>query len=53
MQLLYQIWQNDYVGNEDTATVLISRLRDKLKSAAQGSFIQTLRGVGYKFCLYE
>ncbi|WP_371372652.1 response regulator transcription factor [Sporomusa aerivorans] len=53
-QLLYQIWQNDYVGNEDTVTVLISRLRDKLKSdAAQGSFIQTLRGVGYKFCLYE
>lgn len=53
-QLLYQIWQNDYVGNEDTVTVLISRLRDKLKhDAVQGSFIQTLRGVGYKFCLYE
>jgi two-component system response regulator VicR len=30
-QLLYQIWQNDYVGNEDTITVLISRLREKLK----------------------
>ncbi len=52
-QLLYQIWQNDYVGNEDTVTVLISRLREKIKrDNSQGSFIQTLRGVGYKFASY-
>lgn len=51
-QLLYQIWQSDYIGNEDTVTVLISRLRDKLKSSkSQSSFIQTLRGVGYKFAI--
>lgn len=52
-QLLYQIWQNDYVGNEDTITVLISRLRDKIKQtdSPQFSYIQTLRGVGYKFIL--
>jgi DNA-binding response OmpR family regulator len=49
-QLLYQIWQSDYMGNEDTVTVLISRLREKLKREnSQSSFIQTLRGVGYKF----
>lgn len=51
-QLLYQIWQNDYVGNEDTVTVLISRLREKIKRTdSQFSFIQTLRGVGYKFVI--
>ncbi len=51
-QLLYQIWQNDYIGNEDTVTVLISRLRDKIRgSKTQSSFIQTLRGVGYKFAI--
>ncbi|HWR42002.1 response regulator transcription factor [Sporomusa sp.] len=53
-QLLYQIWQNDYIGNEDTVTVLISRLREKIKREdSQVSFIQTLRGVGYKFAMYE
>ncbi|HWR06126.1 response regulator transcription factor [Sporomusa sp.] len=53
-QLLYQIWQNDYIGNEDTVTVLISRLREKIKrDDSPISFIQTLRGVGYKFALYE
>lgn len=51
-QLLYQIWQNDYVGNEETVTVLISRLREKIKRQdSQASFIQTLRGVGYKFVI--
>jgi DNA-binding response OmpR family regulator len=51
-QLLYQIWQSDYIGNEDTVTVLVSRLRDKLKrDKSQASFIQTLRGVGYKFII--
>lgn len=49
-QLLYQLWQSDYMGNEDTVTVLISRLRDKIKRGkSQSSPIQTLRGVGYKF----
>ena len=51
-QLLYQIWQSDYIGNEDTVTVLISRLREKIKrNNSPSSFIQTLRGVGYKFTI--
>lgn len=51
-QLLYQIWQTDYYGNDDAVTVLISRLRDKIEqSKSQPSFIRTLRGVGYKFVI--
>lgn len=49
-QLLYQIWQTDYYGNDDSVTVLISRLREKVEqNKSQHSFIKTLRGVGYKF----
>jgi Response regulators consisting of a CheY-like receiver domain and a winged-helix DNA-binding domain len=51
-QLLYQIWQTDYYGNDDAVTVLISRLREKIEqSKSQPSFIRTLRGVGYKFVI--
>lgn len=51
-QLLYQIWQTDYYGNDDVVTVLISRLREKVEqNKSQPSFIITLRGVGYKFVI--
>lgn len=49
-QLLYQIWQADYYGNDDAVTVLISRLREKIElNKSYPSLIRTLRGVGYKF----
>lgn len=49
-QLLYQIWQTDYFGNDDAVTVLISRLREKIELDKSQSFhIRTVRGVGYKF----
>ena len=51
-QLLYQIWQADYYGNDDAVTVLISRLREKIELSSTQSFhIRTLRGVGYKFVI--
>jgi two-component system response regulator VicR len=51
-QLLYQIWQTDFFGNDDVVTVLISRLREKIEqNKDQPSFIRTLRGVGYKFVI--
>lgn len=51
-QLLYQIWQSNYIGNADTVTVLISRLREKInRNKSSASFITTLRGVGYKFAV--
>jgi len=51
-QLLYQIWQTDYYGNDEAVTVLISRLREKIEQdKSNPSFIKTLRGVGYKFSM--
>ena len=51
-QLLYQIWQTDYYGNDDAVTVLISRLREKIElDKSRPSFIRTLRGVGYKLVI--
>ncbi|SHN86977.1 response regulator transcription factor [Desulfitobacterium chlororespirans] len=51
-QLLYQIWQADYYGNDDTVTVLISRLREKIELDKPQLFhIRTLRGVGYKLII--
>ncbi len=52
-QLLYQMWHDDYLGSENTVTVLISRLREKInaKDQCKRTFIQTIRGVGYKFVM--
>lgn len=49
-QLLEQIWDvsGDFV-NDNTLTVYIKRLRDKLEDDPQKpSFIKTIRGLGYK-----
>lgn len=51
-QLLYQVWQADYFGNDDAVTVLVSRLREKIElDKSQPFHIRTLRGVGYKFVI--
>lgn len=50
-QLLYQIWQTDYYDNYDVVTVLMSRLREKIKQKGQASCIKTVRGVGYKYVI--
>jgi DNA-binding response OmpR family regulator len=49
MQLLRQIWQSEYAADENTVTVQICRLRDKLEQLTDAPVtIQTVRGVGYK-----
>lgn len=49
-QLLYQIWQTDYYESDEVVTVLVSRLREKIKQKeSQSSSISTVRGVGYKY----
>lgn len=49
-QLLYQIWQTDYCESDEVVTVLVSRLREKIKQQRdQTSSIRTVRGVGYKY----
>jgi DNA-binding response OmpR family regulator len=48
-QLLRQIWQSEYAADENTVTVQICRLRDKLEQWGQMPIaIQTVRGIGYK-----
>jgi two-component system, OmpR family, phosphate regulon response regulator PhoB len=45
--LLQQVWQLSALNQTRTVDTHVKRLRDKLKSA--GRFIQTVRGIGYRF----
>lgn len=45
-QLLEKVWGIDFMGETRTCDVHIGTLRTKLKSA--GTYIKTVRGVGYK-----
>lgn len=50
MQLLNKIWQSDYQGDENTVTVHIRRLREKIEpDPANPTYIRTVWRVGYKF----
>ncbi len=46
-QLLSTVWGTDYMGETRTVDVHIGTLRTKL--GKNGSFIKTVRGVGYRF----
>ncbi|BAE86412.1 response regulator transcription factor [Desulfitobacterium hafniense] len=49
-QLLNTVWEYDYCGDSRTVDTHINRLRSKLESqVGLSDFIQTVRGVGYKF----
>ncbi len=49
-KLLDRVWGMDYVGDEHVVDVHLANLRRKLgDSAAGGRFIETVRGVGYRF----
>jgi len=51
-ELLEQVWGFDYIGDSRTVDTHINRLRDKIdKHGGDSSFINTVRGVGYKFLL--
>ncbi len=47
--LLDAVWGTDYVATPDYLKVFISRLRAKLESKDGPRFIETERGVGYRF----
>lgn len=48
-QIFTAVWNEDYLGNENTLNVHISRLRDKIeKNAQHPAYIQTIWGIGYK-----
>ncbi|HLU12105.1 MAG TPA: response regulator transcription factor [Oceanobacillus sp.] len=49
-QLINQVWGYDFDGDDSTVTVHIRRLREKIEpDPSQPTYIQTVRGVGYKF----
>ncbi|MCE1254263.1 MAG: response regulator transcription factor [Anaerolineae bacterium] len=49
-QLFRQVWDADYIEDDNTIMVHISRLRYKIESdPANPLFIQTVWGIGYKF----
>lgn len=49
-QLLYTIWDTQYVGDVNTVTVLIRRIREKIEAdPAKPAHLLTVWGVGYKF----
>ena len=50
-KLLMKVWGADYVGETRTVDVHIATLRGKLGEC--GSYIETVRGVGYRFTVEE
>lgn len=49
-QLIDRVWGSDYFGDTKTLDVHVKRLRTKIeKDPANPVFIQTVRGLGYKF----
>ncbi len=49
-QLIDRVWGSDYFGDTKTLDVHVKRLRAKIESdPANPVFIQTVRGLGYKF----
>jgi two-component system, OmpR family, response regulator ResD len=49
-QLLDQVWHYDYVGDPDTVTVHMRRLREKIEpDPSNPRYLRTVRGIGYRF----
>lgn len=47
-QLYEAVWQDSYIVDDNNIMVYISRLREKLGLREEESYIQTIRGLGYK-----
>jgi DNA-binding response OmpR family regulator len=48
-QLYYAIWQDDYMFDDNTIMVHISRLRSRIEDDPQNpEYLKTIRGIGYK-----
>ncbi len=46
--LYKSVWQEEYFGDDNTISVHMSRLRNKLAQASQEELIETVWGVGFK-----
>jgi two-component system alkaline phosphatase synthesis response regulator PhoP len=50
-ELLVRVWGEDFYGDSRTVDVHVRHLREKLKEdPSSPRFIETVRGVGYRFC---
>lgn len=47
-ELIEYLWENHIFLDDNTLSVHITRLREKLKSAELNDFIETKRGIGYR-----
>ena len=47
-QLYEQVWNGEYMGDDNTVNVHISNLRAKLNKACKGEYIKTVWGIGFK-----
>lgn len=47
-EIVEDLWNNSLYIDENTLSVNISRLREKLAGIGAGGFIRTVRGVGYR-----
>jgi DNA-binding response OmpR family regulator len=48
--LLNRVWEYDYLGDSRIVDMAIKRLREKVEDDPRAPrFIQTVRGVGYRF----
>lgn len=49
-ELIQEVWEYDYVGDQRVVDVHIGQIRKKIETnASDPKLIQTIRGVGYKF----
>lgn len=48
-QLINQVWGADFYGNDRVVDVYVGQVRRKLQDATGQAYVNTVRGVGYKF----
>ncbi len=49
-QLLEEVWRDEEFKQEKTVNVTINRLRKKIDPNKEKSYIEPIRGIGYKLC---
>jgi DNA-binding response OmpR family regulator len=47
--ILARVWGDDYFGTDRTVDNFLTRLRQKLDTPGEPRYLQTVRGVGYRF----
>lgn len=48
--LFESVWKEEYRGEDNTISVHISNLRNKISKYAKSDYIKTVWGIGYKLC---